>query len=119
ALVSPCRRAADWANTRNGRAVWGRDASVERALVYASGKGLLAMRNKILLLGIPLAVACLVASAAQAAMRTDYDPVAKKWITYDTKSDGFYHGGGSSVPRELVRYDGPYGANTIVINTDE
>jgi len=76
------------------------------------------MRNRLLLLGLPLAIACL-ATAAQAAMRTDYDPIQKKWVTYDTKSDGYYHGGASAVPRELVAYDGPYGPNTIVINTDE
>ena len=65
-----------------------------------------------------MAAVCL-ASAGQAATRTDYDPVLKKWVTYDTKSLGFYHGGGSSVPREMINYDGPYGPNTIVINTDE
>jgi len=52
-------------------------------------------------------------------MRTDYDPVQKKWVTYDTKGDGFYRGGSSAVPRELINYDGPYGPKTIVINTDE
>src|SRR5260221_8050430 len=76
------------------------------------------MRNRLLVLGVPLALACL-ASAAQAGMRTDYDPIQKKWVTYDTKGDGFYHGGASAVPRELINYDGPYGPNTIVINTDE
>jgi lipoprotein-anchoring transpeptidase ErfK/SrfK len=77
------------------------------------------MRNRLLLLGIPLAFACL-ASLAQAAVRTDYDPVLKRWVSYDTKSDHFYYGGGvSAVPRELINYDGPYGPNTIVINTDE
>jgi len=77
------------------------------------------MRNRILLVGIiPLALACL-ASAAQAAVRTDYDPIQKKWVTYDTKANGFYHGGASAVPREFINYDGPYGPNTIVINTDE
>jgi len=76
------------------------------------------MRIRLLLLGIPLAFAWL-APAAEAGMRTDYDPVLKKWVTYDTKGTGFYHGGASAVPRELISYDGPYGANTIVINTDE
>src|SRR5262249_58653721 len=76
------------------------------------------MRTRLLLLGIPLAFACL-AAVAQAAVRTDYDPIARKWVTYDTKSDGFYHGGSSAVPRQLVNYDGPYGPNTIIINTDE
>jgi lipoprotein-anchoring transpeptidase ErfK/SrfK len=77
------------------------------------------MQNRSLLLCLPLALACL-ASAAQAATRTDYDPILKKWVSYDTKSDGFFYGGGaSSIPRELINYDGPYGPNTIVINTDE
>jgi lipoprotein-anchoring transpeptidase ErfK/SrfK len=77
------------------------------------------MQNRRLLICLPLALACL-ASAAQAVTRTDYDPITKKWISYDTKSDGFFHGGAASpIPRELVNYDGPYGPNTIVINTDE
>ena len=77
------------------------------------------MRNRLLLLlAIPVVAICL-ASAGQAGTRTDYDPVLKKWVTYDTKSIGFYHGGGSSVPRQMINYDGPYGPNTIIINTDE
>jgi lipoprotein-anchoring transpeptidase ErfK/SrfK len=40
-------------------------------------------------------------SAAQAAVRTDYDPILKKWVTYDTKAFGFYHGGMSLVAREF------------------
>jgi lipoprotein-anchoring transpeptidase ErfK/SrfK len=76
--------------------------------------------QRLLVLGILSVGACLV-SAAQAAVRTDYDPILRKWVTYDTKagSFGFYHGGVSLVPREFVNYDGPYGANTIVINTDQ
>jgi lipoprotein-anchoring transpeptidase ErfK/SrfK len=77
------------------------------------------MRPRLLLLGFTLLAACL-ATTAQAVMRTDYDPVLKKWISYDTKSDNFFYGGGaSSIPREMVNYDGPYGPHTIVINTDE
>ena len=77
------------------------------------------MRNRLLLLlGVPLALTCLV-SATQAATRTDYDPSLKQWVTYDTKSDKYFHGGASTIPREFVNYDGSYGPNTIVINTDE
>jgi len=76
--------------------------------------------RRLLVVGLLFVSACLV-SAAQAAVRTDYDPILKKWVTYDTKAGGFgfYHGGVSSVPREFVNYDGPYGPNTIVINTDQ
>ena len=76
--------------------------------------------QRLLVVGLLFVGACLV-SAAQAAVRTDYDPILKKWVTYDTKagSFGFYHGGMSLVAREFVNYDGPYGPNTIVINTDQ
>jgi lipoprotein-anchoring transpeptidase ErfK/SrfK len=75
--------------------------------------------QRLLVLGLLSVGACLI-SAAQAAIRTDYDPILRKWVTYDTKAGGFgtYHGG-VSVPREFVNYDGPYGPNTIVINTDQ
>jgi lipoprotein-anchoring transpeptidase ErfK/SrfK len=77
------------------------------------------MQKRRFLLCVPLVLACLT-SAAQAVTRTDYDAAAKRWITYDTKATGFFYGGGaSSIPRELVNYDGPYGPNTIVISTDE
>jgi lipoprotein-anchoring transpeptidase ErfK/SrfK len=76
------------------------------------------MQNRSLLLCLSLALSCL-ASTAQAVTRTDYDPVTKKWISYDTKADSYFHGGAAAIPRELVNYDGPYGPNTIVINTDE
>jgi lipoprotein-anchoring transpeptidase ErfK/SrfK len=77
------------------------------------------MQKRRFLLCVPLVLACL-ASAAQAMTRTDYDPIARKWVTYDTKATGFFYGGGaSSIPRQVVNYDGPYGPNTIVISTDE
>jgi lipoprotein-anchoring transpeptidase ErfK/SrfK len=76
------------------------------------------MRRLLLVLCLVFVCACLV-SAAQATVRSDYDPILKKWVTYDTKGGGFYHGGVSSVPREFVNYAGPYGPGTIVINTDE
>jgi lipoprotein-anchoring transpeptidase ErfK/SrfK len=77
------------------------------------------MRRLLLVLCLVFVCACLV-SAAQAVVRTDYDPILKKWVTYDTKGGGFgfYHGGVSSVPREFVNYTGPYGPGTIVINTE-
>ena len=76
------------------------------------------MWKQLLLLGIPVSLAYL-ASAAQAMMRTDYDPVEKKWVTYDSKDHGYRRGGSSAVPRKLINYHGPYGPETIVINTDE
>src|SRR6516165_9790191 len=38
--------------------------------------------QRLLVVGLLFVGACLV-SAAQAAVRTDYDPILKKWVTYD------------------------------------
>jgi lipoprotein-anchoring transpeptidase ErfK/SrfK len=44
-----------------------------------------------------------------------YDPASQEWQTIKTDK----RGDSSPIKRKLVDYDGPYKANTIVINTEE
>ncbi len=77
--------------------------------------------RKILLAAIA-AVATLVAgTAANAKIIQMYDPQSGKISTIDTDLRYVAPGGhgGSPIARETVRYDGPYGATTIVLNTSE
>ncbi len=62
-------------------------------------------------------------SGARAAIRI-FDPVTRSWLEFDQRGGG----GGSSgvgrsqrnpVPREIVRYDGPEGPDTIIVSTSE
>ena len=94
------------------------------------------MRKSILLtLGIAaLSVAGIV--TVDAATRTYWDQAAGKWMKYDTNArrvSPISPDGGnttnmgkvqavprrSPVPRKTIDYDGPFHANTIVINTSE
>jgi lipoprotein-anchoring transpeptidase ErfK/SrfK len=71
-------------------------------------------------LGIALAVA--VASAAtQAAPKAYWDPISRKYVEYDNgKIVGYNrHNRHSRIKRQDVAYKGPYGPNTIVVNTSE
>ncbi|NRG18465.1 L,D-transpeptidase [Rhizobiales bacterium] len=68
------------------------------------------------LLGIIAALA-VTFSAAEAMAQAGgqfFDPVSKQWITY-----GPLRGGKSPIRRETVRYDGPYGPGTIIVDTGE
>lgn len=56
-------------------------------------------------------------SAAAPGSSRFFDPVTHRWIEY-----GLAHGGQSMrnpVPREVIAYDGPYGANTVIVDTSE
>ncbi len=57
------------------------------------------------------------AFAAAGASRF-FDPITRSWVEYGPSIGG---GGkrANPVPREIVAYDGPYGPNTIVIDTSE
>ena len=58
-------------------------------------------------------------SGARAAIRI-FDPITRSWQEYD--QHGAIGGGQSRrnpVPREIVRYDGPEGPNTIIVSTSE
>jgi len=75
------------------------------------------MRNLLLAMGI---ASLLTASAAEAAIVREWDSTQNKWVTYDTKSPVFFRGSSkSAIPKEYVKYAGPYGPRTIVINTGE
>jgi lipoprotein-anchoring transpeptidase ErfK/SrfK len=53
-------------------------------------------------------------------MRTFWDQAEQRFITYDMdRMRAAGTGGGSSIKRQMVDYDGPAGANTIIINTTE
>ncbi len=61
------------------------------------------------------------AAAAPGAVIRFFDPVTRSWQEFDQRGGG----AGSSrsqrnpVPREIVRYDGPEGPNTIIVSTSE
>jgi lipoprotein-anchoring transpeptidase ErfK/SrfK len=46
-----------------------------------------------------------------------FDPETHGWVEYAPGSGG--HSMKNPVPREVVRYDGPYGPNTIIVDTSE
>jgi lipoprotein-anchoring transpeptidase ErfK/SrfK len=74
------------------------------------------------LLAAIAAVATLVAgTAANAKIIQMYDPQTGKISTIDTDLRYVAPGGNnySPIPRETVKYDGPYGPNTIIVNTSE
>ncbi len=57
----------------------------------------------------------LVADSGSASNIRFFDPTIKEWVTIKTSR----RGDKSPIKRELIDYDGPYGANTLVINTTE
>jgi lipoprotein-anchoring transpeptidase ErfK/SrfK len=66
------------------------------------------------------ALVLLVSGFAEARTMTHWDGQTNTWITYDTTAFPKGGGGGySPIKRETVAYDGPYGPNTIVVNTTE
>jgi len=74
--------------------------------------------------GLMAAAVALVAMAAtsfgtQASAQPNarfFDPVSKQWQSFGPGSR--YHGK-SPIKKETVSYDGPYGANTIIVDTGE
>ena len=63
----------------------------------------------------------LAVTAAQAATdpgRRMFDPASKTWIEFGP-SIGGKSARGNPIPRETVAYAGPYGANTIIVDTSE
>jgi lipoprotein-anchoring transpeptidase ErfK/SrfK len=59
--------------------------------------------------------------ASQARTMTHWDQASGQWVTYDTA--GFTMGGGgrnyTPIRPEIVKYEGPHGPNTIIVNTAE
>jgi lipoprotein-anchoring transpeptidase ErfK/SrfK len=74
------------------------------------------MRNRILAAAAVASTLVALAPGAQAVIRTDLDPITGKWVTYDTQSTNFF-GAAKAIVRENVNYAGPYGPNTIIVDT--
>jgi lipoprotein-anchoring transpeptidase ErfK/SrfK len=75
--------------------------------------------RKSIILSLGIAVAFVLGSVAtQAAPKMYWDQVKGKFVEYD--SGRMVSGrGGSSIKRQDIKYNGPYGPNTIVVNTKE
>ena len=58
-------------------------------------------------------------SAAAGAAGRFFDPNTKAWIEFGPRAPGGGKMGVNPVPRETVPYDGPHGANTVVVDTSE
>ncbi|SHL69856.1 L,D-transpeptidase [Roseibium suaedae] len=61
-----------------------------------------------------LALAALTATASANPGGQFFDPNTKKWVDF-----GPAYGGKSPIKRQTVRYDGPYSAGTIIVDTTE
>ena len=75
--------------------------------------------RKLIFLSVGTALAfAVVASAGQAAPKAYWDPVKRKYVEYeDGRLVGYTQRG--RIKRQDIAYDGPYGPNTIVVNTTE
>jgi len=75
-------------------------------------------RSGLLLAGIAFGLGSMLAAmtVSQADAYQIYDPSSKKWVEY---VPGMRYGGKSPVKREVIDYEGPYKANTIIIDTTE
>ena len=58
------------------------------------------------------------AAAAPGAVIRFFDPVTRAWIELDPRGQQGQNRR-NPVPREIVRYDGPEGPNTIIVSTSE
>ena len=79
------------------------------------------MRNRIFF-ALAMAMAMLLGTqSADAVVKKFWSPELNKFLIWD--SDNPHPGGGirsyTPIPRETVKYGGPYGPNTIIINTEE
>jgi lipoprotein-anchoring transpeptidase ErfK/SrfK len=74
--------------------------------------------RKSIILSVGIALAVVAGSAAiQAAPKLYWDQSQRKFVEYD--SGKMLYRGRKAIKRQEVKYDGPYGPNTIVINTSE
>lgn len=62
------------------------------------------------------AVLATVLLSAPAAASSFFDPVTRQWVDYSARG---MPSGKSPIPRERVRYEGPYSPGTIIIDTSE
>jgi lipoprotein-anchoring transpeptidase ErfK/SrfK len=78
------------------------------------------MRKSILLLLGALLTFAGFAIAAQAAPKAFWDPKKRTFVEYENGRVAGYSGRSSSrIKRQDIAYNGPYGPNTIVVNTSE
>ncbi|MEJ0013319.1 MAG: L,D-transpeptidase [Bauldia sp.] len=77
--------------------------------------------RKIMLAAMAAAALVMGVASANAKIITQYDAQTGKITTIDTDWQYLAPAGHnySPIPRETVSYDGPYGPNTIVVNTTE
>ncbi|HSM40891.1 MAG TPA: L,D-transpeptidase [Afifellaceae bacterium] len=75
-------------------------------------------RSGLILAGIAFGLGSILTAmtVSQADAYQIYDPSSKKWVEY---VPGMRYGGKSPVKREVIDYEGPYKANTIIIDTTE
>jgi lipoprotein-anchoring transpeptidase ErfK/SrfK len=74
--------------------------------------------RKSIIISLGVALAFLIGSiATQAAPKMYWDQVKRKFVEYD--GGRLMTRGGSSIKRQEIKYNGPYGPNTIVVNTKE
>jgi len=79
------------------------------------------MRNRIVVALAAAAAVLFVAQNANAEIKRFWSPELNKFLVWDSENP---HPGGmihsyTPIPRQTVKYDGPYAPNTIVINTSE
>jgi lipoprotein-anchoring transpeptidase ErfK/SrfK len=81
------------------------------------------MRRQVLAALGAISALALGQAAANAAPQTFYDNALQKYVTYDVQEVMARGSMGvrnyTPIPRQEVAYDGPYGPDTIIVNTDE
>ena len=87
----------------------------------STGDCLTEMRKRSGLVGALAAIAVLLlgAQAADAKILKFWDPDQQKYLIYDTENPPHGDSRAPPIARETVPYDGPYGANTIIVDTSE
>jgi lipoprotein-anchoring transpeptidase ErfK/SrfK len=73
-------------------------------------------KSTFLSLAIGLAFS-MVAAAVEAAPKVYWDPIKRKYVEYE--NGRMVTANRSRLKRQDIAYDGPYGPNTIVVNTSE
>lgn len=79
------------------------------------------MQKRTVLALAALAAMILGTQSADAVVKKWWSPELNRYLIWDSENP--HPGGGSHsytpIPRETVEYDGPYGPNSIIINTEE
>lgn len=79
------------------------------------------MQNRIFVALVAAAAMLLGTQSAGAVIKKFWSPELNKYLIWD--SENTHPGGGirnyAPIPRQTVKYEGPHGPNTIIINTQE